>query len=802
MARKLYFLAMAALCFAASAFAQEPSAARDVLLGELRAVVAENPSLADGVGGDALAQALQRVAQNHPRYYEEAKTLAAGWQATTPRAFLLQNVREVVAVNPALRDGNGVNALQQGLAQAIGQKPEWRDALVAEARKMRPDVTFTVVRAPEPSALPVQDALSFAGAAPQGNGDDVVLDMELEDLMQMKVTTASKSSQRAFDVPSAITVITSEDIRRSGQTSVMEILRQVPGLQVSRINSSGWAISSRGFADEYANKMLVMMDGRTIYSPTFSGTFWDAVNLPLEEIDRIEVIRGPGAAIWGANAVNGVINIVTKHAQNTQGAYAMAGFGTEDRLFAETRAGGKINDSGHYRVYAKYMDRDALENAQGVKQQNGWDRMLAGFRADVHHDAANQFTLQGELQKGENDQETLFFGALPNAAQTTVGYLRGKWETVLSAQSQLTVQTSLDYHERITGIIDQRVSNFDVDMHHALNLDRNDLIWGLGYRLTSDEYRNTPILNFNMPEAEKQLFSAFVQNTHHLNDYWDVVLGSRLEHNDYTGFEVQPSARMAYKLSTDTTLWGGVSRAVRSPSRIEDGIEYTFAEIAGVPVTRVVGYGSADVESENLIAYELGYRTKVKDGVLFEAAAYYNDYDNLTALSSGTPFFDGGMLIQPLYVNNLGKAQSYGIELSSSWQVTSAWSLAGYYTFSRLNTETGAGNQLLMDYESMWPKHMAHIRSQYTIAEGWEFDTALYYTSSLPDAREVDGSLSPVDAYLKWDVRLGWRPTEGVELSLSGLDLLESGQPQFINSRFYPASAIGRAVYGRAALHF
>lgn len=761
------------------------------------------------------------------------------------RALLLRNVETVVQENPALRDSVGDRALIAAVERSAAQHPDMADAVVTEASRIRPrlsprlqlaaaeatsfDGAYATVDNQKPPAwaeapLPrmrqgrtpadARDAsgeqvpewalagapAARASAAPD-NGD--IFALGLEDLMNTKVMTASKSKERAFDVPAALTVITNEDIRRSGQTNVMEVLRMVPGMQVSRINSSSWAISARGFADEYANKMLVMIDGRSIYTPTFSGVYWDLVNQPLEDIDRIEVIRGPGATVWGANAVNGVINIVTKEAKYTQGAYVSAGLGDHERVFGEGRTGGKFGKDGHYRFYGRYLDRERMDSPAGIEQNNGWWRMLAGARADWSNGGNDNFTVQGEVQQGQNEQESVQFGPLPGESDSTMSYLRGRWVRALEDGSTVTVSSFIDQHSRSTAVLDQRVTTFDADFNHSLKwMERNSLVWGAGYRLADDSYNTTSILSFNPSEQQNHLFSTYVQNTYAATDRLDLTLGSKLEHNDFTGFEVQPTAKFAFRPDERSTLWGSVARAVRTPSRTEDAISYVLQEIPGAPPTLVVGMGNDDVKAEELVAYELGYRISPREGLIFDIAAYYNDYDNLTSLSQGAGFFDGANIIVPLNVTNLGKAEIYGIELSTNWQVTPQWMLAGYYSYGKLKTDAGSAEQLFLDYESLWPEHSFSLRSLYNITEEVEFDTALYYVSSLDNAREVDNTLTPLDAYLKWDMRLGWRPWDGLELSLVGLDLLESGNQEFVNSRFFPASRMGRTYYGKATWRF
>ncbi|MCH2547669.1 MAG: TonB-dependent receptor [Alphaproteobacteria bacterium] len=749
------------------------------------------------------------IAQPHSTASANSITSQPNYQSEA-RRILLDNVRHVTQQNPALKDSVGDKALLMAVKLSVQQKPHLAEEIKRVARGLKPQLAPQISRTaaqitgideevPEWALSRDPNASQVYSAAPEKD----IFALGLEELMNTKVVTASKSKERAFDVPAAISVITNEDIRRSGQTSVMEVLRMVPGMQVSRINSSGWAISARGFADEYANKMLVLIDGRSIYTPTFSGTYWDLVNLPLEDIDRIEVIRGPGASVWGANAVNGVINIVTKESKYTQGAYVSGGVGNHERGFAEGRVGGTFGKEGHYRLYSRYLNRDRMEAPSGEEQQNGWWRLLTGVRADWNDGDRDRFTVQGEIQHGANEQESVQFGPGGGESEITSSYLRGQWVRALESGNTLNISSFVDQHSRDTPILEQRVTTFDVDFNLTSRwMDRNELIWGGGYRLMDDSYGSTPVLTFVPSEEQKNLFSAFVQNKFEATKQLDLTLGTKFEHNGYTGFEVQPTAKVAYRPSERSTAWASVARAVRSPSRTEDSIRYSFLQQPAATSATVVGIGSSSVESEELVAYEIGYRVSPREGLVFDVATYFNDYDNLTSLSQGAPTLGGGGVIIPLNVQNMGEAEMYGIEATASWQVTASWLLSGYYSYGRLETQSQGNSQLFQDYESLWPEHSFSVRSLYNINENIEFDTALYYVSDLNNARDVNGVLMPVDSYVKWDVRLGWRPWEGLELSLVGLNLLEGNHQEFVNSRFYPASQIGRSYYGKATWRF
>lgn len=812
--------------------------ATDVLLKAVETVVTQSPDLADSVGDRALVKAVQQAVGQHP---DMANSIVGVAKQLKPH--LSQRI-EMAAADASAFDGATATMQEEA-------PPAWASAPMGAAPQptMAPQGSNPFANdkdAPEwaVAAVPfANDASAMAMGGRASAGDDVT-GMDLESLMNAKVVTASKSEERAFDVPAAIYVVTNEDIRRSGFRSIPEALRMVPGMQVAQIASPSWSVASRGFGDEFANKLLVMVDGRSVYTPTFSGVYWDEMNMPLEDVERIEVIRGPGATIWGANAVNGVINIVTKDSKYTQGAYLSGGAGTHERVFGEGRSGGKMGNNGYYRMYSRYYERARTEGVDGQDRRNDWNRLMAGFRTDWKSLSNDQFTVQGEMQQGTREEQFVQNPTQVFPDKTSEqAFVRGKWDRALDGGDSMSVATYLDYDFRDSQYIRFHTINYDVDFNHSLQLGQvNQLMWGLGYRMTEDEYENSDVLSFTPDSDVKNLFSGFLQDKLEvIPDQLDVTLGSKLEHNDYTGFEVQPTAKFSYHPNSQNTLWGSVARAVRTPSRVEDSIQFNLDQVViqqilpGFPdpdsVLTVVGSGDEDVKSEELIAYELGYRVSPREGLVFDIAGYYNDYDNLTTLEKGIfhqaiptdedhPFAAFGDYILPVGVGNGGTGKVYGIEVSSTWQVLPSWKLAGYYAFSKISTEgptrtvplLGANEDtLFLDYEGLWPRHTFSIRSYYNITEDLELDAALYFSDALKaHVYKIDSNVAvnkgivpnPIDSYLRGDLRLGWRPLDGLELSLAGLNLLEGDHVEFIDSRFYEATNIGRSYYGMATWRF
>ena len=636
-----------------------------------------------------------------------------------------------------------------------------------------------------------------------------LVDLDIEELMALdvRVTSVAKKPQKLSEAPAAVYVITAEDIRRSGATSIPEALRMVPGLHVARIDASKWAISARGFTDKYANKLLVMIDGRTVYTPAFGGTFWDVQDTLLEDIERIEVIRGPGAALWGANAVNGVISIVTKSARDTQGGLVTGGFGTEERAFGGFRYGGKLGERAYYRVYAKCFDRDGSVDGAGHHTQDDWHAGRFGFRMDWDLSTADLLTVQGDYYKMTSG-ETLTIPTLTppyerifdDTTYASGHYILARWQHTLSATSDMALQFYYSRTERTTSSLDECRDTLDLDFQHRFALgERHSILWGLGFRRTSDHFDNlAPLgLSFLPDERDDNLFSAFVQDEIALvRDRLVLTVGSKFEHNDYTGFEVQPSARLLWTPHPRHTLWAAASRAVRTPSRDTDDLRFGSAAFplapSGTPAVLTV-FGDRGTESEELAAYELGYRVKVTDRLSLDVAAFYNDYRNLITAEAGAPFMEMSPapphLIIPLVYDNKMDGETYGVEVAAECDVTERWKLRAGYSFLnvRLHPHSSSTDTRCEEAERRSPHNQFHIRSFLDLPGNLELDTALYYVDSLPTC--------DVGSYVRVDARLAWRPRDGLEVALTLQNLLDAQHREFTERTGTQAREFQRAAY-------
>jgi iron complex outermembrane receptor protein len=482
--------------------------------------------------------------------------------------------------------------------------------------------------------------------------------MSVQDLMNIEVSSVSRREQKLSDAAAAVFVITREDIRRSGATSIPEVLRMAPGLEVAHIDANKWAISSRGFNSRFANKLLVLMDGRTVYTPLYSGVFWDVQDTMLEDIDRIEVIRGPGATLWGANAVNGVVNIITKSAEDTRGGLVVAGSGSEERGFGAVRYGGRIREDAFWRVYAKSFSRDGGVDASDRDGADDWDAFRGGFRLDWRPTGEDIFTFEGDAYK-EDAGQTLrlpllrqpFLAFLDDSAGIEGTDLLAKWEHTFSSSSSIGIQLYYDRMKIEDILLTESRDTFDIELQHCFRtLERHEFIWGLGYRLYRDSVENTFQTALDPAGKDAHLFSVFLQDDISLiKEKLHLILGAKIEHNDYTGFEIQPNARLIWTPHVRHTLWAAVSRAVRTPSRTEEdgrlniSVLPPFAPGNPSPNPGIVSvFGNRDFLSEELIAYELGYRVHPVTELSFDLAVFYNDYDHLRTVGEcfcGSAFF-------------------------------------------------------------------------------------------------------------------------------------------------------------------
>ena len=626
--------------------------------------------------------------------------------------------------------------------------------------------------------------------------------LSLADLLDVPVFTPSKKPTKRMDTPSAIYVVTREEISRSGARTIPDILRTVPGVHVAMVDTGVSAVSIRGFNQEFANKLLVLVDGRSIYSPIFSGVLWMEQSVMIEDIDRIEVIRGPGASVWGANAVNGVINIITRPSAETRGGLLSAGAGNVERAFGNARYGDRLGTNGHYRIWAGAFDRAGLDAVAQLRLMpaDDWRNIHTGFRMDYALSTRDTLMLSGGAVEQTLLRNVPEFSPTPPTMRpiadkwTNTGlHLLGLWTRQLNASQTLSVQSYIDYNERENTLVPSEQTVFDIDATwHALFGQRHDIIAGASYRYFDVSTESDFTLSSSRPEYDEDLFSAFAQyNLTVIDKRLNAIIGAKAEHFQSVGWEVQPTARLVYTPSVHHSLWGGVSRAVRVPSvfdRFMRRVSRPLKPIAAYPELAHfwVSQNGGDIQPEEMIAYEAGYRTQPRSDLFFDATVFLNDYDSLkTLLSTET-----SLVREPSpYIQTLRESRydavagiSYGGEMFVLWEALTNWRLQSGYSLLYLDLEgTDEGDAVSEAWfsENQAPRHQFSLRSMWNPTSSTDLDVTLRFVDELVSQE--------IDSYWQCDIRAAWRLRPDLELSIVGQNLIDT-HAEFWNVEMAPSA--------------
>ncbi|MEO6080012.1 MAG: TonB-dependent receptor [Steroidobacteraceae bacterium] len=618
-------------------------------------------------------------------------------------------------------------------------------------------------------------AAALSTAANGGESDDLS-SLSLEELGSLQVTSVSKSPELLREAAAAIFVITQEDIRRSGATSLAEALRLAPNLRITQQGSSDYVASARGFGgvpdnQNFSNKLLLLIDGRSVYSPLFSGIFLDSQDVMLSDVSRIEVISGPGATLWGANAMNGVINVITRPAWLTTGASVAATAGNQE-LGLQGRYGGKLGEDGAYRVYAKAFERDALSLDDGSSAGDSWYRGQAGFRVDLTRPGGTA-TLQGDVYDGANER------AGPGSQAISGANLLGRWQTQ-TERSDFHVQGYFDHVQRgmeVNGVRLQ-INTLDLEAQQSVLLGSNHrVVWGAGSRFSRYHIVNTASLQFQPPRRGLELWNVFAQDTLSLGPQMKLTMGLKLEHNSYSGWEPQPDARLAWQASSSLLLWAAASRAIRAPTPFDTDVVEIFGGVRFLE-------GDPEFRAENVMAYETGFRASVSPTFSLSGSVFYNRYDDLRSIElSDTPTF------LPLRWGNLMEGHTYGMTAWASWQVTERWRLSPGVSVlqKRLQFKPGSSGIVGTRQAGNDPQAHALLTSSLNLGRNQSLDFSARYVSQMPDPS--------LPAYTELSARYAWRLSDSWELSVRGLNLLHH------HHREYPSPdgfRINRGVFAEA----
>lgn len=649
-------------------------------------------------------------------------------------------------------------------------------------------------------------------AAAKAAAANELLDWDITQLMNITVTSVAKKEQHLADAAAAVFVISQEDIRRSGVTTLPDALAMAPGLQVAKSSAATWSINARGFGGYTSNKLLVLMDGRSLYSPAYSGTFWDAQNMLLEDIERIEVIRGPGATMWGANAVNGVINIITKKAKDTQGGLVRFGAGNEEKIMAAGRYGAKLSDSTYGRMYLTYNDHGSNELSQsGLDAHDSWRPAQGGFRLDGSPGSSGEWTVQGDLYKNDKDATTFPYWDMQRATLTrktsngTVGggNLLGRWHQELAPGQELSLQAYYDRTSREEEYFQMWFDTFDVDLQYETPLgQRQKITLGAGYRYIKSEFDETGLLS--LPDREDGLFSAFAQDEISLvGDVLWLIAGSKYEHNEYSHSEWQPSAKLLWKPVVDHSFWASAARAVRTPTALDQEGRVTIGLFnSGYGIGRLALTGNSGFESETVFAYEAGTRWQVCQTLSFDLSLFYNQYDKLYTVNPAVSSYGYDLV----FINGM-KGDSYGAELVANWKAASWLSLTFTYSYLEmdLTLDDPAGISALKEYlVDSSPRHQASLRSSFMLADDWQLNLWLRYVDAITcrDSTNLVQATIDIDRYFLVDANIIWTPMKNLEVLLAAQNMLDNSQLQFASEVIVPPTEIERGVYGKITYRF
>jgi iron complex outermembrane receptor protein len=656
-------------------------------------------------------------------------------------------------------------------------------------------------------------AITIWASSTQVAAEPDLTDLSIEELMSRKVITASKTEQTFSDTAAAVFVIHQNDIRRSGAINIPEALRMVPGLQVARVDANKWAISARGFNGRVANKLLVLIDGRTVYTPTFSGVYWEIQDVLLEDVDRIEVIRGPGASVWGANAVNGIINVITKNASETNGKLVSVTAGNEYQS-AAVRYGNQFNEQGYYRVYGKYFRHDGFVDRYGDDAGDNWDMARGGFRLDWTPSAENTFMVQGDVYNGDIDQNFIVPSiTAPSGGERVLetagahgGSLLARWDYTQSLASRTSTQIYYEHFRRNDTFQNETLNTVDFDFQHELALAKaHEFTWGLGYRLHNEKFGNAQLVSVSPAKRNLHLFSTFLQDKISLfDDLVTLTIGSKFEYHTFSGFEYQPSLRLMWNVSHNQRLWAAFSKATRTPSR---GERESKVNIAAIPQFQSIVelQGNSDFKSEQVLSYELGYRAWFGDLFSFDIVAYYNEYDDLIFTELGKITEPGKI---PLRMINGEQAQTWGVEVAMDWRPLDWMRLQLAYTYLQMDYEqktplNSATGMAFPAGDKRSPEHQASLRSSFDLAYNTELDIWVRYVGGIPDIAVFNAAQLPsVNSYVALDIRLGWHVHSNVELALIGRNLTNKEHLEYLNELHTFPTQVERSFYGQLKWKF
>lgn len=641
-----------------------------------------------------------------------------------------------------------------------------------------------------------------------------LLPLSWEELNELDVSSLARQDQSVKNSPAAAFVITSEDIRRSGVTSLAELMRMVPGMNVGKLNAWNWAVSARGFNDLYANKLQVMIDGRSIYDPLVSGVYWGQQNPSLQDIERIEVLRGPSGSLWGANAVNGTINIVTRSAKDTQGGLMTGGGGTEERGFGSMRYGEKLGDATYLRGTLSANARDASTDLANRNDTHDYgDTQTGNFRLDSQLSDHDQLMMEANVTRyrmhgyflGKTTLSPLAWQQNDFGRDGVTGSLQSSWKHRTDGGHDWHLNMAFTQTEWELAVNKMARSHYNLDFQDSLpslqGFESHHLLWGLNYQAIHDDFVNSPTLGFEPAHFVQNNVGVFLQDQIDLLDDLRLTLANRVEHFTFTGWESEPNARLIWTPNKQHSVWAAVSRAVVLPNRAQHSI-HLFRQIPGTsPAVFGNAIANPQMNTENLLAFELGWRWQINHNLDLDTALFYNIYDRMQGTRFvGNPYLIDGVAVKDAIVANSRQVKSYGLELSANYRINQDWRLQASYSANQFEVSYDPSVDWFRDplnESHVNPSHNLSLRSLFNVTSEIELDSWLRYVDSIYVDRRT------IPAYITMDLRLGWHPHKNLEISVSGQNLLDNQHPEFSDDLYIPvASQIQRGYLAQLSWHF
>ena len=638
--------------------------------------------------------------------------------------------------------------------------------------------------------LLLSSAISISAQGPQQQVD--LTQTSIEDLLNVEISTVSKSDRKLSETPAAVFVISQSDIARSGATNIPDLLRMVPGMDVAQIGANTWAISARGLNGRFSNELQVMVDGRSVYTPTFGGVFWDTLDMPLEDIDRIEVIRGSASSVWGANAVNGVVNIITKTAEETRGGLVVAGAGNVDQAFGTVQYGGDIGGATTYRAYAKYFNDAHLNDLQGVGGADGWHMFRIGARVDAAITSKDTISIRGDFYQGTEGQPVTMLPSISSPARVDVdtavpksgGFLQGVWKHTSSARSDFELDVSYD-HYYVGDVLNESRHSLTVDFQqHNHWGERQRITWGLNFRDSLSRTTGSLTFSLNPANLNTENASAFVEDEISvIPQRLNLTIGTKLNYDYYTGLALMPTVRLAWMPDSHNTAWVGVSRSLRTPAALDTISRLNLAGFTGPGGEPAVAalIGNPNIESENEISVDAGHRASLTDRLSVDIAVYFNHYDDQETAEPAAPYTENTPLpahtVFPLVFENLMHGDGVGFEAFATWNAFTRWTLSPGYAFENIRMKLEAGSQdvdSVQEAEGASPVNSAQLRSNVSLPHHLTWNLSTYFVGRLRDPA--------IPAYTRVDTGMIWNFGEHLSFSMFGQNLLQSQHEEFVDS--------------------